>query len=243
MIVSNTGLAKKVLLTGSPTKFVIAIAQIEQTSYRATTNIRESLGQSFSTYILVLMIVEICFISFKKAWWIPYMYRVCPFMKDYWLIMNSWLLINCAFHILRLDDYVIKVQTQQFHSFVVILAFIPEFVQFCFNKEVFINWNQKGYNLYVTFLATGHVATYSQQCSGPIAVFPTTSWFWIGAFSLSCLYTTNWLGTDTPGVPLTPATIHWQCCKQKHLINDIFGSFNETKYVGKWCSLYFYLSL
>ena len=65
MIVSNTGLAKKVLLTGSPTKFVIAIAQ---TSYRATTNIRESLRQSFSTYILVLMIVEICFISFKKAW-------------------------------------------------------------------------------------------------------------------------------------------------------------------------------
>ena len=49
MIVSITGLAKKVLLTGSPTKFVIAIAQIEQTSYRATTNIRESLGQSFST--------------------------------------------------------------------------------------------------------------------------------------------------------------------------------------------------
>ena len=147
MIVSITGLAKKVLLSGSPTKFVIAIAQIEQTSYRATTNIRESLGQSFSTYILVLMIVEICFISFKKAWWILYMYRVCPFMKDYWLKMNSWLLINCAFHILRLDDYVIKVQTQQFHSFVVILAFIPEFVQFCFNKEVFINWNQKGYNL------------------------------------------------------------------------------------------------
>ena len=35
MIVSITGLAKKVLLTGSPTKFVIAIAQIEQTSYRA----------------------------------------------------------------------------------------------------------------------------------------------------------------------------------------------------------------
>ena len=34
MIVSITGLAKKVLLTGSPTKFVIAIAQIEQTSYR-----------------------------------------------------------------------------------------------------------------------------------------------------------------------------------------------------------------
>ena len=68
MIVSITGLAKKVLLTGSPTKFVIAIAQIEQTFYRATTNIRESFGQSFSTYILVLMIVEICFISFKKAW-------------------------------------------------------------------------------------------------------------------------------------------------------------------------------
>ena len=89
-----------------------------------------------------------------------------------------------------------------------ILTFIPEFVQFFFNKEVFIDGNQKGCNLYVTFLATGHVATYSQQCSGPIAVFPTTSWFWIGAFSLSCLYTTNWLGTDTPGVPLTPATIH-----------------------------------
>ena len=67
MIVSITGLAKKVLLTGSPTKFVIAIAQIEQTSYRATTNIRESLGQSFSTYILVLMIVEIFFISYKKS--------------------------------------------------------------------------------------------------------------------------------------------------------------------------------
>ena len=53
--------------------------------------------------------------------------------------MNSLLLMICAFHIFCLDDYVIKVQTQQFHSFVVILAFIPEFVQFCFNKEVFMN--------------------------------------------------------------------------------------------------------
>ena len=156
------------------------------------------------------MIVEICFISFKKrrAWWIPYMDWVCPFMKDFWLIMNSLLLMICAFHIFCLDDYVIKVQTQQFHSFVVILTFIPEFAQFCFKIEVFIHWNQKGCNLYVTFLATGHVATFSQQCSGPIAVFPTICWFWIGAFSLSGLYTTNWLGTDTPGVPLTPATIH-----------------------------------
>ena len=66
MIVSITGLAKKLLFTGSPTKFVIAIAQIVQTSYRATTNISESSWQYFSTYILVLMIVDICFISFKK---------------------------------------------------------------------------------------------------------------------------------------------------------------------------------
>ena len=66
MIVSITGLAKKVLFTGSPTKFVIAIAQIVQTSYRATTNISESSWQYFSTYILVLMIGDICFISFKK---------------------------------------------------------------------------------------------------------------------------------------------------------------------------------
>ena len=49
MIVSITGLAKKVLLTGSPTKFVIAIALIVQTSYRA------------------IVIVEICFVSFKKS--------------------------------------------------------------------------------------------------------------------------------------------------------------------------------
>ena len=63
MIVSITGLAKKVLFTGSPTKFVIAIAQ---TSYRATTNVSENSWQYFSTYILVLMIVDICFISFKK---------------------------------------------------------------------------------------------------------------------------------------------------------------------------------
>ena len=140
-------------------------------------------------------------------------------MKDFWLIMNSWLLIICAFHKLCLDDYVIKVQTQQFHSFVLILTFIPVIVLFCFNKEVFIHWNQKSCNLYVTFLAPGHVATFSQQCSGPIAVFPAICWFWIGAFSLSGLYTTNWLGTDTPGVPLTPATIHLQSFKQKHLIN------------------------
>ena len=67
MIVSITALAKKVLLTGSPTKFVIAIAQIVQTSYRATTNISESLLREFSTYIVVLMIVETCFVSFKKS--------------------------------------------------------------------------------------------------------------------------------------------------------------------------------
>ena len=66
MIVNITGLDKKVLFTGSPEKFVIAIAQIVQTSYRATTNISESSWKYFSTYILVLMIVDICFISFKK---------------------------------------------------------------------------------------------------------------------------------------------------------------------------------
>ena len=49
MIVSITGLTKKVLLTGNPTKFVIAIAHIVQTSYRATTNIKENLCQEFST--------------------------------------------------------------------------------------------------------------------------------------------------------------------------------------------------
>ena len=49
MIVSITGLTKKVLLTGNPTKFVIAIAHTVQTSYRATTNIRENLCQEFST--------------------------------------------------------------------------------------------------------------------------------------------------------------------------------------------------
>ena len=53
--------------------------------------------------------------------------------------MNSLLLIICAFHIFGLDDYVIKVQTQQFHSFVVILTFIPEFSQFCFKIEGFIH--------------------------------------------------------------------------------------------------------
>ena len=67
MIVSTTGLAKKVLLTGSPTKFVIAIALIMQTSYRAATNISESFFQEFSTYIVVLMVVEICFVSFKNS--------------------------------------------------------------------------------------------------------------------------------------------------------------------------------
>ena len=67
MIISTTGLAKKVLLTGSPTKFVIAIALIMHTSYRATTNISESFFQEFSTYIVVLMVVEICFVSFKKS--------------------------------------------------------------------------------------------------------------------------------------------------------------------------------
>ena len=49
MIVNITGLAKKVLFTGSPAKFVIAIAQIVQTSYRATTNISESSWKYFST--------------------------------------------------------------------------------------------------------------------------------------------------------------------------------------------------
>ena len=44
MIVSVTGLAKRVLFTGSPTKFVIAIAQIVQTSYRATTNFAKARG-------------------------------------------------------------------------------------------------------------------------------------------------------------------------------------------------------
>ena len=45
MIVSITGLAKKVLLTGSPTKFVVAIGKIVQTSDRATTNISKNLCQ------------------------------------------------------------------------------------------------------------------------------------------------------------------------------------------------------
>ena len=53
--------------------------------------------------------------------------------------MNSLLLIICAVHIFGLDDYVIKVQTQQFHSYVVILTFIPEFAQFCFKIEGFIH--------------------------------------------------------------------------------------------------------
>ena len=47
---------------GSPMKFVIAIAHIVQTSYRATTNISKNVCQEFST-----MIVEICFVSLKKS--------------------------------------------------------------------------------------------------------------------------------------------------------------------------------
>ena len=52
-------------------------------------------------------------------------------MKDFWFI------IICAFHMLGLDNYVIKVQTQKFRSFVFVLTVIPVFVYFCFNKEVF----------------------------------------------------------------------------------------------------------
>ena len=50
MIVSFTGLTRKVLLTGNEKKFVIAIMHIVQTSYRVTTNISENLCQEFITY-------------------------------------------------------------------------------------------------------------------------------------------------------------------------------------------------
>ena len=50
MIVTFTGLTKKVLLTGNPKKFVIAIAHIVQTSHRATTNISENLCQYLVPY-------------------------------------------------------------------------------------------------------------------------------------------------------------------------------------------------
>ena len=52
-------------------------------------------------------------------------------MKDFWFI------IICAFHILGLDNDMIKVQTQKFRLFVFVLTVIPVFVYFCFNKEVF----------------------------------------------------------------------------------------------------------
>ena len=51
MIVTFTDLTKKVLLTGNPKKFVIAIVHIVQTSYSATTNISENLYQKFSTLL------------------------------------------------------------------------------------------------------------------------------------------------------------------------------------------------
>ena len=50
MIVSFTGLTRKVLLTGNEKKFVIAIMHLVQTSNRATTNISENLCQEFGTY-------------------------------------------------------------------------------------------------------------------------------------------------------------------------------------------------
>ena len=63
MIVHITGFANKVLLMGSSTTFVIAIAQVIQTSYWAAT---KTCAKNLVP-IVVLILVNICFVSSKKS--------------------------------------------------------------------------------------------------------------------------------------------------------------------------------
>lgn len=60
-----------------------------------------------------------------------------------------------------------------------------------------------------TFMTTGRVTTFPNNCSGPIAIFSTKRWFWIGTLSSPCLYTIDRFRTQTPGVPFAPTTINF----------------------------------
>ena len=81
------------------------------------------------------MMVEICFVSFKKSMaYSVHVQSLCNY--EGFLTYNVY-----TFHILGLDNYVIKVQTQKFRSFGFVLTLITVFVYFCFNKDVFSHLN------------------------------------------------------------------------------------------------------
>ena len=177
----------------------------------------------------------------RKAWWIPYMYRVRAFIKDFWLKMKSWLLITCAFHIFYLDDYVIRIQIQQFRSFVVALIFIPVFVHFCFNYEirkaaVFMlpSWQLD------MLLHSLSSALIPSQCFPPYAGSGS-----VHSLFLVCIPPNGLEQILQEFHSLQPPSTNNVVNKNswETTTDDMLESFNKIQFVRQWRSLYFYLPL